>query len=488
MAKMKIAKIALAAIVAAAAMPSFAAAKDDGGRLGVGMECLDRDLWDPFPAIPHLKELGIRRVRLQSGWARTEKTKGVYDFEWLDKVVDALEGIGVMPWMSLSYGNPLYAVPEEGEQDYTGQKMFPMRSEAGKAAWKAYVTAIVKRYGARVWGWEIWNEPDVKFFLNVPKGSSWAKEYAEFVRFTSEIVKSVQPDAVVAACTASGPGSSGVAELFAEDIAGSIDVYSFHAYTAVPEQMTPAVGKAFYAAVRKRAPNVRFWRGEAGISSVKSGFGALSELPLSEEMQARWMGRHLVRDLADPDISFTSWFHLSSFLHFSHTRTYHYGVLRDKDYSHKPSFDVLKRVKQFFDDGLAVPDETLCLMIDPIRDLPGEEQAKSVATAVYAFRRNGLPMFAFTSTWPAHEEMKPVKARARLFTGEPGAVWRDPVLFDLTSGEVTRLKPGARELTLEIANHIKVLTEAAALAPHIKLESHAAEGASIAPGKQADHE
>jgi hypothetical protein len=118
--KTNIAKIALAAIAAAAAMPSFAAAKDDGGRLGVGMECLDRDLWDPFPAIPHLKELGIRRVRLQSGWARTEKTKGVYDFEWLDKVVDALEGIGVMPWMSLSYGNPLYAVPEEGEEDYTG--------------------------------------------------------------------------------------------------------------------------------------------------------------------------------------------------------------------------------------------------------------------------------------------------------------------------------------------------------------------------------
>ena len=36
---------------------------------------------------------------------------------------------------------------------------------------------------------------------------------------------------------------------------------------------------------------------------------------------------------------------------FTHTRTYHYGVLREKDFSHKPSFDVLKRIRQFFDDG-----------------------------------------------------------------------------------------------------------------------------------------
>ena len=477
---------ALVLSFAAADVPSPAA--EDGGRLGVGMECLDRDLWDWHPAIPHLKELGIKSVRLQSGWARTERKKGVYDFKWLDDIVDGLAAIGVRPWISLSYGNPIYAVPEEGEQDYTGQKMFPMRSEAGRAAWAAYVTAIVKRYAGRVRAWEIWNEPDVKSFLHVPKGSSWAKEYAAFVRFTSRLVKSADPGAVVAACTAAGPGAGGAVELFAEGIAADVDVYSFHAYTAVPEQMTPAVGKAFFSAVRKYAPNVRFWRGEAGISSVKSGYGALSDLPLSEAMQARWMGRHLVRDLADPDISFTSWFHLSAFEHFSHTRTYHYGVLRDKDWSHKPSFDVLRRVKQFFDDGRVAPDQTICLMIDPIRGQPGEKQAKAVGTAVYGFRRNGLPLFAFSSVWPAHEEMAPVKARTRLFVNEPGCVWRDPVLFDLTSGEVKRLKPGVRELTVEVANHIKVLTEAAALAPHIKLEPSAAVPAPAPKSGQANHE
>lgn len=481
----------LAAFLAVSAVFSSFAAEP---RLGVGMECLDRDLWDHAPAMPHLKELGIKRVRLQSGWARTEKEKGVYDFSWLDKVVDDLAAIGVEPWISLSYGNPIYADPSEGEQDYTGQKMFPMRGPAGEAAWKAYVTAIVSRYRDRVRIWEIWNEPDVVFFLKVPEGSSWHAEYARLVRTTAACVRAVQPDARIVACTAAGPcsGDRRAADLFEQEgVADCVDIYSFHAYQAIPELMSPASGAAFYASVRRNAPKVEFWRGEAGISSVKSGFGALSELPLSEEMQARWMSRHLVRDLADPQISFTSWFHLSAFEHFSHTRTYHYGVLREKDFSHKPSFDVLKRIRQFFDDGLVAPDATASLTLRTLPGATSEEQALATSAPVYVFRRNGLPMFAVTATWPAHEGMKPIKVNATIFTGVSSGEWKDPVLFDLVDGGVRRLKPSADGLRVqfELANHVRVVTEAAALAPHIVLEPVAPAAKSEKNnGGQATHE
>ena len=469
--------------------PSVAA--QDGGRLGVGMECLDRDLWDPVPAMPHLKELGIKRVRLQTGWARTEKEKGRYDFAWLDKIVDDLTAIGVKPWMSLSYGNPIYAVPEEGEQDYTGQKMFPMRSEAGKAAWSAYVKAIVARYMDRVDVWEVWNEPDVKFFLKVPEGSSWVKEYVELVRFTAEAVRSVQPNARIAACTAAGPcsGENLSVELFKEGIGNVVDIYTFHGYQAIPELMSPLDSEAYFSAVRRYAPNVEFWRGEAGISSVKSGFGALSELPLSEEMQARWMSRHLVRDLADPNVSFTSWFHLSAFEHFTHTRTYHYGVLREKDYSHKPSFDVLKRIREIFDDGNCVPDRSASLVLRAPRDAPSVDQAIATGAAEHGFRRNGLPLFAVTSAWPAHEEMPPLDVTATLFDGG-ASVWREPVVFDLVDGSMERPKPvgAGKQIRFKLANHVKVVAEAAALAPYVKsLQPETLPSASGA-SSQADHE
>lgn len=199
--------------------------------------------------------------------------------------------------------------------------------------------------------------------------------------------------------------------------------------------------------------------------------GALSELPLSEDMQARWMSRHLVRDLADPNIAFTSWFHLSWFEHFTHTRTYHYGVLREKDFSHKPSFDVLKRIRQFFDDGCCVPDASLSLVLGISTKMPENLQTIVSGAAVYPFRRNGLPLFAVTSSWPAHEAMEPVKVGATLFTGETSGIWKDPVLLDLLDGKVKRLQPSAegRCVHFELANHVKVVTEAAALAPHVKL-------------------
>ena len=49
--------------------------------------------------------------------------------------------------------------------------------------------------------------------------------------------------------------------------------------------------------------------------------------------------------------------------------------------------------------------------------------------------------------------------------------WKDPVLLDLLDGTVKRLQPSAdgRRVHFELANHVKVVTEAAALAPHVKL-------------------
>ncbi len=472
-------------------------------RLGVGMECLDRDLWDYAPALPRLKELGVRRARIQSGWAKTEREKGVYDFAWLDKIVDGIVAAGVEPWISLSYGNPLYAAPEEGEQAYTGQKMFPLRSEVGAEAWRKYVVAIVRRYRDHVRVWEIWNEPDVSAFLAVPKGSSWAAEYARLVRFTAPIVRTEQPDARIAVCTAAGPGMGGAraAALFAQGIGDCTDIYSFHAYEAVPEQFSPAARSAFYAAIRRYAPKIEFWRGEAGISSVAAGKGALMWLPLSEEMQARWMSRHLVRDLADPDLSFTSWFHLASFRHFSGKCTYHYGVVREGDFSPKPSFHVLRRIASLFDDGRCAPDASTSLALHAARlpdgtEQPPQRQALAAGAAVHAFRRNGFPLFAATALWPAHEVMPPVRVDATLFDGGAAAperaVWREPVLLDLLAGTVAPLTPfgdGFR-VSFDLANHVRVVTERAALVgvPGLALPDAAAAHPMDTPLSQSTHE
>ena len=77
-------------------------------KLGIGFEKLDRNVFDPEKAYDKVAETGVKWIRLQSGWARTEKEKGIYDFSWLDSVVDNLMKRGLVPWICLCYGNDLY--------------------------------------------------------------------------------------------------------------------------------------------------------------------------------------------------------------------------------------------------------------------------------------------------------------------------------------------------------------------------------------------
>mgnify|MGYP000939486706 CR=1 FL=1 len=70
-------------------------------RVGLGFEKLDRDVFDAEKAYDKVAALGVKPIRLQSGWQRTEREQGVYDFTWLDKIVENLLSRGLEPWMCL---------------------------------------------------------------------------------------------------------------------------------------------------------------------------------------------------------------------------------------------------------------------------------------------------------------------------------------------------------------------------------------------------
>ena len=118
-----------------------ACAKEIGiSRLGVGFEKLDRKAFDPRSAYDQVAELGVHYVRLQSGWQRTEREKGVYDFSWLDEIVDNIIARGQEPWIDLCYGNDLYN--ESARKYYGAVGCAPVSSEEEKQAWERYVEAV----------------------------------------------------------------------------------------------------------------------------------------------------------------------------------------------------------------------------------------------------------------------------------------------------------------------------------------------------------
>ena len=150
----------------------------------VGGETLDRDFADYDAYKKYLGPLGVKMIRLQTGWAKTEQQPGVYDFRWLDAIVDDAVSQGVKPWLQLSYGNPIY--PGGGEPALGGG--IPTSEEA-LAAWDRWVTLMVARYRDRTDVWEVWNESDLERAEVAPEA------YADLYIRTAEIVRDLQPEA-----------------------------------------------------------------------------------------------------------------------------------------------------------------------------------------------------------------------------------------------------------------------------------------------------
>ena len=70
-------------------------------KFGIDLPKLDRIPYDTSKTYDKLENIGVKYIRLQSGWQKCEKVKGVYDFSWLDEVVDNFLKRGIQPWLTL---------------------------------------------------------------------------------------------------------------------------------------------------------------------------------------------------------------------------------------------------------------------------------------------------------------------------------------------------------------------------------------------------
>jgi len=127
-----------------------------GSNWTLGCETLDRDYADYNEYKEYLVPLGIKTIRLQGGWAKTEQTPGKLDFTWLDTIVNDALGRGLSVWLETGYGNPAY----EGGGGKDLANGFPTSDEA-LAAWDRWVAAMATRYKGKVHDWAMWNEPDI---------------------------------------------------------------------------------------------------------------------------------------------------------------------------------------------------------------------------------------------------------------------------------------------------------------------------------------
>ncbi|WP_420110553.1 GH39 family glycosyl hydrolase [Pseudactinotalea sp.] len=408
-------------------------------RFGIGFEGLDRRLFEPDRVYPWLGELGAGWARVQSGWSRCEREPGVYDFGWLDEIVDALAQRGVRTLMSLTFGNQLYSpeAPHESAVGYT-----PVHAgEAAVRAWQAYVAALVAHLRGRVNHWEVWNEPNIPQFWAPEREDG--RDYSRLVEATADAVRRVDPEAFIVGGAQSQIDPMFLQECLEAGMAEHIDAFSFHPYQAVPEhdlRMMHDLGRGLldrYSPGRR----IELWQGEAGCPSQAHGHNDdwLGLYSIDEDVQATWVARRLVADrLIGFDRAF--YFHVVDLMAAEYRQSdgrarppVLMGLLNGQTYEPKLSFEAYRRVAAVFDDE-TVPRPLLWRMEEP--ETPAPQRSEVLAAPhVGTFVRDGAPLVAY---WVSTDPQQ----RAGPWQIEVEAWWdreltlRRPVVVDVVSGRV----------------------------------------------------
>ncbi len=315
----------------------------------LGCETLDRDLtsWSAYRG--YLAPLGIKRIRLQGGWNRTEKKKGEYDFTWLDRIVDDAIELGLEVCLETSYNNKLY---EPGGALGPGGRL--PEGEETLAAWDRWVEAMVRHYSPKgVKEWMMYNEP------NLNKKNSLEDIVANNIR-TAEIIKRIDPDAKVGAFVLAGLQVERI-ETMLQMIKdqGKLDLFHwaiYHGYSGNPDRLNPRMAE-FNAMLAEVAPNIRPWQGEAGCASEEVQY-ALSGIAWTEYSHAKWNARRMLCDIGH-DIE-SSVFTISD-ISYHKDFISRYGLLKTNPDNSiikvKTAFYTVQNVVSVFNDSLQrVPD------------------------------------------------------------------------------------------------------------------------------------
>jgi len=393
----------------------------------LGCETLDRGFANYDCYKEYLAPLGIRRIRLQGGWATTEREPGKYDFRWLDRVIDDARARGLEIWLETSYGNPVY--PGGGGRGLAGG--FPTSEEA-LAAWDKWVQAMATRYQGKVRDWGMWNEPDGNK-AHTPEMT------ADFNIRTAAVIKGVTADARIAGGVTCRPNpewtEAYLKRLTEQKQEKLFHWFVYHGYTRNPDQGHYENVEKLKELIKQYAPHLGLWQGEAGTQSEYCLGGALSKYPWTELKQAKWQTRRMLGDLghdvpslvfciADLDYNRQDGDRLGDMDR--------YGLIKtDKQYrvlKVKMAYYAVQNVVSVFDDTL-----------ERIPDPPCEIQCGAdVACFAYRKKATGQPLLTL---WTRHDVPSDDNTTVKATVTLRQARFQEPVWVDMITGGIHEIPP-----------------------------------------------
>jgi hypothetical protein len=234
---------------------------------------------------------GVATIRMPINWGATQASENAaFDWSGTDSQISeaARSGLDVLPFLA---GVPAWAERLISVSGVQVPANLPVKGTA-RAGWIAFCKAAVARYGptGSFWAehpdvpfrplrtWQIWNEPNFKFFVHRPNPT----EYAQMVKISSSAIKASDPGAKVLlaglfAWPKGGNSKTGNHNWFASDfleglyrvpgIAAKFDGVALHPYSSKYQLLTPQIEEVRAVMKKFRDAGTGLWITELGWSS-----------------------------------------------------------------------------------------------------------------------------------------------------------------------------------------------------------------------------
>ncbi len=321
-------------------------------------------------------EAGIRYFRHDFLWDQIEPEPGEFDFEAMDRAVDAALEAGIEYIGILCYGNPAYSSQTDDDPAYPPDD---------PADFANYVYETVSHFHGRVHNWEIWNEPNVGLRFWKPTFSGDPEAYGDLLELAYDAAKAADPACTVALGGTFYPhlvvesGEDFLEEVYAihPDLGDYFDVLAFHPYRypfTAPEVQNGYQDSLLTAIETMRDVLERHGDADKPIWITEMGWHTATLQPVFSgvtfEEQARYLARAYVLALST-GVDKVCWY---TFEDGEHARAWQedaFGLfVHDEDWSDtryppaKPAYYALETLSRTLEDLEFTADLTATLGLD----------------------------------------------------------------------------------------------------------------------------
>ena len=203
--------------------PAPVVAPDDGYGFAVGAPQVWMTPEDASRELDAVGKTDAQWLRVHLDWNFIEPVKGEFNWAYADRWINGARDRGLKilglivntPEWAREPGAPLYAPPANFDD------------------FRNFVTAVVKRYQARITNWEIWNEPNLPRFMGF--SDLRPKRYVDILKVAYPAIKLIQPrSTVIAAGLSPAVGVDAppnfVNDMYIAGAKGFFDALAMHPY------------------------------------------------------------------------------------------------------------------------------------------------------------------------------------------------------------------------------------------------------------------